>query len=73
VDNQVGDQLVQDKRATQGKGPRAEVKVLREKLRSLDKEVERLRRLIEDRTYRLARRVAQLEGASPAVQCQDGS
>jgi hypothetical protein len=69
----VYNQVIQDERATQGKRLRAEVKVLREKVRGLGEEVERLRSLIDDRTYRLARRVARLEAASPAVQCQDGS
>jgi hypothetical protein len=67
VDNQ------EEKLATQDKRLRAEVKALWKKICLLGEEVDQLRCLIDDRTFRLASRVARLEGVSPAVHCQDGS
>jgi ABC-type phosphate transport system auxiliary subunit len=68
----VGKPAVQEKLAAQDKRLRAEVKALRKQLHRLREEMGRLRLLIDDGTFRLARRVARLEAASPAVQCQDG-
>jgi hypothetical protein len=69
----VGEPVVHQKLTTPAKRLRAAVKVLRKKVRLLDEKVNRLHLLLDDRMFRLARRLARLEGASPAVQCQDGS
>ncbi len=69
MDNQV----LQDKVVQRMNRLRADVSLLREKVRQGDRDLREMRYLLEDRTRRLARRLARLEGQSPAVQCQDGS
>ena len=69
MDNQV----LQDKLVERVNRLRTQVNLLREKVRRSDRGLQELRYLLEDRTRRLAGRIARLEGQSPAVQCQDGS
>ena len=66
-------QTVQSKHGVRMKRLRAEVRLLRAKPDRLDQALAQLRLLVEERTYRLAGRLARLEGESCAVQCRDGS
>jgi len=51
---------------------KANIRSLSQQCQLQQEELERLRHLLEDRTYRMAIRLARLEGNSPCVQCQDG-
>ncbi len=66
-------QVDSEKRVARTTRLRAEVSRLRERLERQDHELGDLRSLLEDRTRRLAGRLARLEAASAAVQCCDGS
>lgn len=64
---------VEQELAMQVKRLQARINLLRKQLNEMAEELDRVRALTEDRTFRLASRVARLEGACHAVQYQDGS